>query len=270
MTLAISSSQPVEATEPTAEAADEGSGAAEGDAVPGEDVGPAEASIPEVDERPPTPAEPDQPSVGVRAETSKTEDDAQANVPPQATLVAAPVDPDTDDPAAIIRPHDGHWGMHFTFGGLAPMSIAGLNDIRINRLMFSELGVRRAFKNGWALPFSAGVGWVNNNPDQGESETDVGLSVSIGVRKSFRVWRRIAPYTGGDARVTYVDPTGPEHFVTISLGPNLGIEYFVADRVSLLLQGDFSVALGISDGALQTDVATHVSGGGQMGLVFYF
>lgn len=269
MTLAISSTQPVEAAEPTA-AVDGGSTTTEATASPGEGVEPTQETTTEVDERPAAQLESESPNAGVGAKTPKAEAAPKTDAPPQTRPVAARVDPDADDPAVIIRPHDGHWGMHFTFGGLAPMSIAGLNDIRINRLMFSELGVRRAFKNGWALPFSAGVGWVNNNPEAGDAETDVGLSVSIGVRKSFRVWRRIAPYTGGDARVTYVDPTGPERFVTIALGPNLGIEYFVADRVSLLLQGDLSVALGISDGAIQTDVATHVSGGGQMGLVFYF
>ncbi len=151
------------------------------------------------------------------------------------------------------------------------MSIGGLNDVSAGRLMFSELGVRRAFDNGWALPFSAGVGWVQYNPDEGDTEHDAGVSVSIGVRKSFRVWRRIAPYTGGDVRVTYVDPNGSDNrLVGLSFGPNLGIEYFVANRVSLLLQGDLTLALAFSEGAVQTDLATRVSGGGQMGLVFYF
>lgn len=190
-----------------------------------------------------------------------------------ASAPAAVVAPssDDDDASVVIRPHDGHWGMHFAFGGLAPMSIGGLNDVNAGRLMFTELGVRRAFRNGWALPFSAGVGWFHGNPDDGESENAAGVSASIGVRKSFRVWRRIAPYTGGDVRVTYADPEGEDNrLVELAFGPNLGIEYFIADRVSLLLQGDLTLALGFSEVGFETDLGTHVSGGGQMGLVFYF
>lgn len=209
------------------------------------------------------------PTVSVEVDTPAAEDDAAPPTSP-AEGVAAPSS-DEDDPSVVIRPHDGHWGMHFGFGGLAPMSIGGLNDVNAGRLMFTELGVRRAFRNGWALPFSVGVGWVQNNPDEGETENAAGVSASIGVRKSFRVWRRIAPYTGGDVRVTYADPEGADNrLVELSFGPNLGIEYFIADRVSLLLQGDLTLALGFSEAAVETDLGTHVSGGGQMGLVFYF
>lgn len=192
--------------------------------------------------------------------------------PPPVAVAQAPVaDPDADDPSVVIRPHDGHWGMHFTFGGLAGMNIAGLNDVNAGRLMFTEFGVRRAFKNGWALPFSAGVGWVNTNPDEGETDNDAGVSASIGIRKSFRVWRRIAPYTGGDVRVTYADARGPDNrVVNLAFGPNLGIEYFIAHRVSLLMQGDFTFALSFRETELETNLGTHVSGGGQMGVVFYF
>ena len=161
--------------------------------------------------------------------------------------------------------------MQFTFGGLAPMSVAGIDDFTVDRLLFSELGVRRALPRGWAIPFSVGIGVFHQDPAQGEDETDVGLSASVGFRRSFRVWRRIAPYFGADLRVTYLDPAGTNDWlVGLSLGPNLGIEYFFADRASLLLQGDISVNLNIYDGLVQVRTATQVSGGGQMGLVFYF
>ena len=68
-----------------------------------------------------------------------------------------------------------------------------------------------------------------------------------------------------------MDPEGEDNrLIGLAFGPNLGIEYFVANRVSLLLQGDLTLALAFADSSVTTDVATRVSGGGQMGLVFYF
>lgn len=255
--LALSSSQP--ADEPANEAT----------ASPTAEVS-ADIAQPE-----PLPAEPEQPTPTTDSAAESHAVSTRGEAEPPLVAVAPPpptkVSPDDDDPSAVIRPHAGHWGMHFSFGGLAPMSIGGLNDVRAGRLMFTELGVRRAFDNGWALPFSAGVGWVGHNPDEDEAQNDAGLSISIGVRKSFRVWRRIAPYTGGDVRVMYADPEGDDNRrVGLAFGPNLGIEYFVADRVSLLLQGDLTLALTFAEQAVTTDLATRVSGGGQMGLVFYF
>ena len=43
----------------------------------------------------------------------------------------------------MARFEPGQWGMQFTFGGLAPLTVAGLRDFGINRLTFTELGFRR-------------------------------------------------------------------------------------------------------------------------------
>lgn len=184
---------------------------------------------------------------------------------------AAVADAAADDGSPVVRPEAGQWGMQFTFGGLAPMSIAGIDDFGVNRLLFSELGFRRVLGNGWVVPFSIGAGVFHHNPDMGPSQNDVGLSGSVGVKKWFRQWRRIAPFAGGDFRVSYLDPTGDNNWlVGIGLGPNLGIEYFVGDRVSLVLQGDANLAINVFDGLVQVDFGTSLSFGGQMGLAFYF
>ena len=171
----------------------------------------------------------------------------------------------------IVRAEAGNWGMQFVFGGLAPMSIAGVNRFAVNRLLFSEIGVRRVFKRV-VLPFSVGLGVFHQNPDgSAGNQNDFGLSASMGVLVPFRVWRRIAPYVGGSFHIRYLDPTGDNNWlVGFSIGPLLGIEYYVAHRVSLLLQANATLGINIFDSLTQIGANTNISAGGQMGLVFYF
>ena len=180
-------------------------------------------------------------------------------------------DDDDDDDDEISRFEPGLWGMQFTFGGLAPMSIGGLREFAINRLAFTELGFRRVLSNDWALLFGVGAGLFRHNPDSGDTQNDVGLAASYGFQKWFRVWRRIAPYAGGRIRIGYAEPEGRANWnVALGLGPMLGVEYFVGHRVSLSLQGDAQLRFGIFHGLLQTELATGIDAGGQMGLTFYF
>jgi hypothetical protein len=191
--------------------------------------------------------------------------------PIESPTPAATESTDPPDTSPVVRAQDGNWGMQFTFGGLAPLSIAGVPDRGVNRLLFSELGFRRMFKNGWALPFSIGAGVFHHEPDGASAQNDVGLAGSVGIRKYFRIWRRIAPYVGGDLRLHYLDPTGDNNWmVGIGLGPVLGIEYFVGDRVSLLFQGEAVLGIAVFDGLTQVRAATQVAAGGQLGLLFYF
>jgi hypothetical protein len=50
----------------------------------------------------------------------------------------------------------------------------------------------------------------------------------------------------------------------------LGVEYYIADRVSLLLQGTFQFGVTMTDPVAMVGLASSISGGGQMGLSFYF
>lgn len=180
-------------------------------------------------------------------------------------------DDEDDDDEPVERFQPGQWGMQFTFGGLAPMTIGGLRDFGVNRLLFTELGFRRVLGESWVMPFSVGAGVFHHNPDSGDSQNDVGLAASFGLQRYFRVWRRIAPYAGGRMRFGYSEPNGRANWmVGFGLGPVIGIEYFVRDRVSLSLQGDAQVGITQYSGLLQVELATRVDAGGQMGLVFYF
>jgi hypothetical protein len=180
-------------------------------------------------------------------------------------------DDDDDDDEPIERFEAGQWGMQFTFGGLAPMSVGGLRDFGVNRLLFTELGFRRVVSDQWVIPFSIGAGVFNHNPDAGDTQNDVGLAASVGVQRYFRVWRRIAPYAGGRFRVDYSEPNGRSNWrVGVGFGPVLGIEYFVGHRVSLTMLGEMLVGINTFDGLRQVELATRLDAGGQMGLVFYF
>ncbi len=185
-------------------------------------------------------------------------------------------DDDDDDDArggrrrTVRRAEQGDWGMQFTFGGLAPLSIAGVRDHGVNRLLMTELGFRRLTEN-FIIPFSIGAGVFHHNPETGSSQNDAGIAASVGLLKPFRVWRRISPYAGGMLHLHYLDPTGDNNWlVNFSIGPVIGTEFYIGDRVSLLFQGQFDIGANIFDGLTQVRAATSIAAGGQTGLVFYF
>ena len=176
------------------------------------------------------------------------------------------------DGSPVVRAVPNNYGMTFSFGGLGNLSANGLLDQKAGNLLFTELGFR-AVLSSVTIPFSVGLGISNTTTrtDPSVSATDFGLSVTGGVLKSFRVWRRIAPYFGGLFHFHYLDPSGDKNWIIgLSLGPVLGVEYYIADRVSLYAQGTFQFGVTITDPLAAVGLGTAISGGGQMGLVFYF
>lgn len=230
----------------------------------------AELNAPPLPEMEPESAELEE-SASFSAEADLSQRNAQD--PEQSDLTAL----EASDQSPVVRAVPGNWGMSFVFGGLAPLSIAGINDYGVNRLLFSEIGFRKVTKN-WIVPFSIGAGVFRHKVDADDDamvdeirQYDVGLAASVGLLRSFKVWRRIAPYVGGKVHVHYLDPTGDKNWlVNFSLGPVLGIEYYVADRVSLLLQSQIGVGINVLSGTAQIEAGTSLAAGGQMGLVFYF
>lgn len=218
----------------------------------------------------------------IPAPVSAAEASRSAPADAEVTPGVLPREGDGDDSreggdAIVERPSAKMWGMQFTFGGLAPMSIGGLSEQAANRLLVSELGFRRVLSERWTLPFSIGAGVFSHRAEgvdptsAVDPENDVGLAASFGVQRYFRVWRRIAPYTGGRIALQYLEPDGRANWmVNVGIGPMIGVEYFVADRVSLLLQGEALFNTSIFDGLVQIEFATQIVAGGQTGLVFYF
>jgi hypothetical protein len=193
--------------------------------------------------------------------------------PGPGVTAPTPVGPtELPDTKPVVRAGPGNWGMTFIFGGLAPLSVAGLgNQALADGLIFTEIGVRRVFERV-VVPFSFGAG-VTHRQTAGASKPTVsaGLSASVAVLKGFRVWRRIAPYFGGFLHTHYVDAAGPNNWlVNVSVGPILGIEYYLGDRVSLYGQGIVGIGPSFGKDTVQWVARTAIAAGGQLGLTFYF
>jgi hypothetical protein len=171
----------------------------------------------------------------------------------------------------VRRGQSGDWAMQFTFGGLAPLSVAGIGEFGVNRLLVTEIGFRRVLDKV-IIPFSVGAGVFHHNPDGGAgTQNDAGLAATVGVLVPFRVWRRIVPYAGGQFHLHYLDPTGNNNWlVNVSLGPVIGTEVYVHDRISLLFQAVATVGINVFDGLTQVSAATSLMAGGNTGLIFYF
>ena len=194
---------------------------------------------------------------------------ATATAPPAATTDVSGDPPDTEP---VLRPRPGHWGMTFIFGGLAPLSVAGLGDqLLIDDLIFTEIGVRRVFKR-FVLPISFGAGVVHRRDvDGARPSVAAGIGFSIAILKGFRVWRRIAPYYGAFIHTHYVDAPGRDNWlVNLAVGPILGIEYFIAERVSLYGQAVIAVGPTFAKDSLEFAAHAVMAAGGQLGLTFYF
>lgn len=183
--------------------------------------------------------------------------------------------PSPDSP--VVRFGKGDMGMTFLFGGLAPMSVAGMVTQTVGRALFTEVGVRKALSDDWMLPVSFGVGMLNNRPAGTDTSfTDFGLSFTVGIQHYFSKWRRIAPFVGAKLHLHYLDPTGPTNYlIQTAVGPTLGIEYFVADMVSLTMESTLFIginylAVPTESKTVQVGIQSLISFGGLMGLTFYF
>jgi hypothetical protein len=234
----------------------------------------ADATVPPAPADQPVPGASSSPTPAASAVPADAATPATPDLPapsPPAPVVPPPGSspPDTQP---VIRAAPGNWGMTFIFGGLGPLSVAGLGDQPLaDGLIFTEIGVRRVFKRV-VLPFSFGAGIAHRTrPGTSQPETAAGISASIAVLKGFRVWRRIAPYTGAFLHTHYVDAPGPDNWlVNVSVGPILGIEYFLADRVSLYGQGVFAIGPNLTKTSIQFVAQAVMAAGGQLGLTFYF
>ena len=230
--------------------------------------GPVDATAGEPATEPVVPASPEPTVAPSIAEAPAPTPPAPSSAPPPA-----PADPSNPpDTRPVVRAGPGNWGMTFIFGGLSPISVAGLGDQQLaDGVIFTEIGVRRVFKRV-VVPFSIGAG-VTSRQNAGDLKPTIaaGVSASVAVLRGFRVWRRIAPYYGGFVHTHYVDAAGPDNWlVNVSIGPILGIEYYLGDRVSLYGQGIVGIGPDIRKNSVLWGARATLAAGGQLGLTFYF
>lgn len=183
--------------------------------------------------------------------------------------------------APVVTAQEGNWAFLFRFGGLAPLSFRGVNDFAVEPVgavgagtsqLFTEFGMRKVLKR-FSIPFWVGLAMVNDSTRNGvsTSNTSFGLSGGAGLQYTFRAWRRIAPYVGGFGQLQFIDPTGDANWLLgFALGPVLGVEYYIADRVSLFAQGQFALGVAIADASARVILGPTMSMGGNTGVNVYF
>ena len=133
----------------------------------------------------------------------------------------------------VTRVQGAHWGFAWRFGGLATMAATG-NARTVGQLTITQAAVKYVPNERWRIPIYAGTGLRVFDPDTGDSRTDWGIDLGAGFEYHFRIWRRISPFVGGSFGLGASDPSGDNNWIFgFGFGPQLGIEYFVADRLSL-------------------------------------
>lgn len=212
---------------------------------------PAEVSAPRPDAPPPPPP-------AARPEVRAA---------PVADVSALPLAIDPENP--VVRAVEGNWGMFFRFGGLSTMAAIG-ESRDINGLLVTQVGLRRVFSDGWIVPFYAGTGVRLLAPDGGgDPVVDGGLDVGAGFEYHFREWRRISPFVGLSGGLGFSAGDDEDVVVGLGVGPTLGVEYYVADRVSLIAQYMLTLQLEIVPDEY-TGFSFNTLSGGALTLVFYF
>ena len=175
-----------------------------------------------------------------------------------------------------VRAMGGEWGFSWRFGGLATLATFGntnpaLGTPAAGELRVTEIAVKRVFSQEWHVFFFAGTGLIMRKPDPGDTNADWAMSLGGGFEYHFRIWRRIAPLVGGQLALRVADPTGDNNWrVGVSFGPSLGIEYYIADRLSLTALYHFLLGFAFADSFFGFDFATQVENGGTLGITAYF
>jgi hypothetical protein len=211
--------------------------------------------------------EPESPALPPPPEPAAKPDPEPAPAPAPAPA-AAPADPT----APVVRVQGGEWGFSWVFGGLATLSTTGPTrsypDPRVT-LSVTEVAVRYALSEVWRIKFGAGTLLAVAKPDGGDASTNWGMALHGGFEYHFRIWRRISPFLGARMGFSMLDPSGEANWVFgIGLGPQIGIEYFIADRVSLAMLYQFMIEFQLSDPQFNFIMAT--SAGGSLALTVYF
>lgn len=187
------------------------------------------------------------------------------------------------DDMPVVRAAGGDIGMFFRFGGLSSMTHLGVNNNSaliesveaatyrtFHEVLFHQAGIKFVFNERWMLPIFFGTGLYVVSPPQGDSQTSWGMEMGASLEYHFRIWRRISPFVGGTLAFGFLDPSGDGNFAfTNALGPDLGVEYFWGDRVSLSAKYQFLIHMHYHDNQ-HTIFGLATQTGGSMTLTYYF
>ncbi|MCK6545231.1 hypothetical protein L6R52_05130 [Myxococcota bacterium] len=191
--------------------------------------------------------------------------------------VGAPARAAADDAAEpVVRAASGDWGLFFRVAGLDALAL-GNNERDVGGLRLVQVGAKVVLSEELMIPFYFGTGLRSISEDgEDQSQSDFGIDLGVGVEWHFRTWRRISPFVGAHLGFGLVDPSGDENTnYGFGIGPSIGVEYYVADRLSLMAQYMLVFQLdsreqpGLGAGTLQT-VQLSTLAGGALNLTFYF
>ncbi|NOZ85493.1 MAG: porin family protein [Deltaproteobacteria bacterium] len=181
----------------------------------------------------------------------------------------------------IVRAESGNFGIYFSFGGIATLAVGATGrKIDKNRVgnAVAFAGLKLVPSDNIVIPVGIGLSFGHSDIDGDAGTNNFGMALSGGLEYHFRVWHRISPYIGAKAQLDYLDPTGDDNWeFGINLGPSLGVEYYIADRLSLSAEYNFLMDLRFSDakavgGDLKSDLlfSTGVTNAGTVYISFYF
>jgi hypothetical protein len=175
------------------------------------------------------------------------------------------------DDSPVVRASRGDIGMFFKFAGLATLGVDNPAP-DVAGFIYHQVGLKFALTRRWMLPVFFGVGVNVHSGDNATLGKDVdwGLMLGTGFEYHFRIWRRISPFVGATIGFEFNDPRGSGNFrFATALGPQLGVEFFWADRSSLTAYYEMQLRVVRLQDAY-TDVSLRTAAGGGLILTFYF
>jgi opacity protein-like surface antigen len=240
---------------------------------------PAPAVEPEQPTMSPAPAPPPPPAPRP-ARHAVDEESPGRSVPP----AAAPVAPAAPDHSPVVRAQGGNVGFYFKFGGLATLDHNNTTRT-VDALAFTQVGLKLVVSEHLMVPIYFGTGLQHSkaedcptpNTCDTHTSTDVGIEAGFGLEYHFRIWRRISPFIGAGIGVGYVNPSGANNWnVGVGFGPILGVEYYIADRLSLTAQYMLTFQVGyqksevMGDQVKTTTFDYRTQAGGALVVTYYF
>ena len=189
---------------------------------------------------------------------------------------------DTDSPVVRANGEEGNMGLFFRFGGLATMTATGDSVDGNQSAINTQLGIKFVMSESIMLPLFFGMAITMDKTGDGDPSNNFSMDLGAGLEYHFRIWRRLSPFFGAMLKLGFYDPTGEDNLaVRFHVGPTIGIEYYIADRVSLsaaymLMISVVASAVGTDNTVLDFDMKTDsgfdvaASSGGEMTLTFYF
>jgi hypothetical protein len=180
----------------------------------------------------------------------------------------------------VVRAQAGNWGMFFRFGGLASLD-HGNNTRTVNGVLLTQVGFRYVVSETLIIPFYFGTGVrLIEPPDPDDKDTkDWAIELGVGIEYHFRIWRRISPFVGFSFGLGAVEPNGAHNTVFgVGLGPSLGVEYYIGDRVSITVMYMMTLQIEIEqqydwsndETVKQRSTLFNTAAGGAINIAYYF